>query len=125
VGGPFKILVADRNLLVVEALRDMFAELNNGICVLTANSLQDAIDVAQHEKPELIVVDAWIGSTDAGTVIRQVLEASPASAVFVMATTCDDDFAARMRRSGASGCCEKELIPASARAILDTVGGKR
>jgi DNA-binding NarL/FixJ family response regulator len=125
VGATFKILVADRNLLVVEALRDMFVELNNGVTLLTANSLKDAIHVSAREKPELIVVDAWIGSADAATVVRQLLEASPASGVFVIATNCDDDFVARMRRAGAKGCCEKEHIPASALAILDTVGAGR
>jgi DNA-binding NarL/FixJ family response regulator len=125
VRGAFKILIADRNVLVVEALRDMFVELNKGAFVLTANSLQDAVQIAEREKPELIVMDAWIGSADADSVVRQVLEGSPASAVFVVATGCDDNFVARMRLSGARGCCEKEQIPASAREILDAVRAGR
>jgi DNA-binding NarL/FixJ family response regulator len=116
--GRIQILVADRNVLVVEALLDLFVELNGGTPVLTAGTLQETLTIAQHEQPELIVIDAWIGA-DADQTIRDVVERSPRSAVFVMATNCDSQFERRMIRAGATGCCEKEAVPARARSILD------
>jgi DNA-binding NarL/FixJ family response regulator len=116
--GRFQILIADRNLLVVEAVEDLFVELNNGTPVLTAGSLQEMLTIAQREQPELIVIDPWIGA-DADQVVREVVEGSPRSTVFVMATNCDQAFERRMVRAGATGCCDKEEIPARARSILD------
>jgi DNA-binding NarL/FixJ family response regulator len=124
VRGRIQILIADRNVLVVEALVDLFVELNGGTPVLTAGSLQETLTIAQREQPELIMIDAWIGA-DADEAIRQVVERSPRSAVFVMATHCDPDFERRILRAGAISCCEKEAVPATARSILDAARARR
>ena len=113
-----RILVADRNVLVIEALEDLFVELNGGVQVLKAGSLQETLTIAERDQPELILIDAWIG-TDAEQTIRQVVEVSPRSAVYVTATNCDPDFELRVLRAGAKGCCEKEQIPARARSLVD------
>jgi len=109
---------------VVEALEDLFSELGDGTTVLTAASLSETLEIARREQPELIVIDAWMG-VDAGDAVRRLLECSPRSALFVMATNCDDEFDHRMRRAGAAGSCEKEQMPARARDILDTVKARR
>jgi DNA-binding NarL/FixJ family response regulator len=124
VGSPVRILIADRNSLVVEALEDLFVELGDGTTVLTAASFSETLEIARREQPELIVIDAWMG-VDAGDAVRRLLECSPRSALFVMATNCDDEFDRRMRRAGAAGSCEKEQMPAGARDILDTVKARR
>jgi len=95
-----------------------------GMTVMTAGGLAEALAVAQRAQPELIVLDAWIGA-DADSAVRQVLECSPDSAVFVMATDCDEVFEQRMRRAGAAGSFEKERMPAVAPSILDAVGARR
>ena len=123
VGGPLQILVADRNALVVEALEDLFVELSDAT-VITAGSLLETLAIAQRAQPELIVVDAWMGA-DAASAVRQVLECSPRSAVFVMATSSDEEFERRMRRAGAAGAFEKERMPAVAQSILDSVRARR
>lgn len=119
-----QILVADRNVLVVEALEDLFIELNGGAGVLTATSLEETLTIARREQPGLMVIDAWLNG-NADQAVRQVVQCSPRSAVFVMATDCDPDFVLRMLRAGASGCEEKEDMPARARSILDAAMAKR
>ncbi len=124
VGSPVRVLIADRHALVVEALEDLFVELDGGMTVLTAASLLETLQIARREQPELIVIDAWMG-VGADDAVRQVLECSPRSALFVMATDCDEEFERRMRRSGAAGCFEKEGMPAAAPLILDTLRARR
>jgi DNA-binding NarL/FixJ family response regulator len=124
MGDRIGILIVDRNVLVVEALQDLFAELNSGSPVLTAGSLQEALTIAQREQPELIVVDASMDA-DADQAVRQVVEGSPRSAVFVMATNCVPEFERLMLRAGATGCYEKEEMPARARSILDAAKARR
>ena len=99
-------------------------ELSGGTTVITAGSLAETLAMAKRAKPELIVLDAWIGA-DAESAVRQVLECSPRSAVFVMATDCDEYFEQRMRRAGAAGSFEKERMPAVAPAILDAARARR
>ncbi|HET9410472.1 MAG TPA: hypothetical protein VFO75_01190 [Candidatus Dormibacteraeota bacterium] len=120
MGSPLRILIADRNALVLEALEDLFVELDGDVSVLTAGSLIETLEIARREEPELIVIDAWMG-VDSDKAVRQVLECSPRSALFVMATNCDEEFERRMRQAGATGSCEKEEMPAGARHILDVV----
>jgi len=124
VGRPVRILIADRNALVVEAIEDLFADLDGATIVLTAASLLETLEIARREQPDLIVIDAWMG-IDAVDAVRQVLECSPRSALFVMATNCDEEFERRMRRAGATGACEKEEMPTGAHHILDTVKARR
>lgn len=124
MASPVRILIADRNALVVEALKDLFVELDGGAAVLTASSLMETVETARREQPDLIVIDAWMG-VDADKAVRQVLECSPRSAVFVMATNCDGEFGRRMAQAGATGSYEKEEMPAGARHILDTVRAGR
>jgi len=118
------MLIADRNALVVEAIEDLFAELDGVMTVLTAASLPETLAIARREQPDLIVINACMG-IEADDAVRQVLECSPGSALFVMATNCDDEFERRMRRAGATGAWEKEDMPAGARHILDTVMARR
>jgi DNA-binding NarL/FixJ family response regulator len=124
MGGQVRMLIADRNALMVEAVQDLFVELDGGASVLKAGSLPEALEIARREQPELIVIDAWMG-TEADDAVRQVLECSPGSALFVMATNCDDEFERRMRGAGATGAWEKEDMPAGARHILATVMARR
>jgi len=124
VGNPVRMLIADRNALVVEAVEDLFMELAGDATVLTAASLVETLDIARREQPDLIVINACMG-IEADDAVRQVLECSPGSALFVMATNCDEEFDRRMRRAGATGAWEKEDMPAGARHILDTVMARR
>jgi DNA-binding NarL/FixJ family response regulator len=125
MAGAVKILVADRSLLVVEALEAMFSELTGGAPVLRAMTLQETIRVVSREQPDLVFIDAWIDVFDAEGTVRHVLECSPASSVFVMSTRCDPDFALRMRRVGAKGCFEKETLPSIAQSLVDHSRAKR
>jgi DNA-binding NarL/FixJ family response regulator len=124
MGSQVRMLIADRNALVVEAIQDLFVELDGGASVLKAASLPETLEIARREQPELIVIDAWMG-IDAGDAVRQLLACSPRSALFVMVTECDEEFERRMRRAGATGAWEKEAMPAGARHILATVMARR
>ena len=115
------ILVADRSALVVEALEALFVELNDGNPVLTATSLVEALELAQREQPDLILLEAWMGTAAAEKSVRQVLERSPRSALFMMTTGRDPELDHRVRQAGARGCCDKEELAVIGRSLLDSV----
>jgi len=115
-----KILVAEGNALLAEAIGDLFAEANGGNPVLTARNLNETIDVAARETPDLVVIDHRIGRDSVDNAVREVLHRSPRSAVVVMTTNPDVTMASRMRALGAS-CIEKETLHSRARSLVDSV----
>jgi DNA-binding NarL/FixJ family response regulator len=115
------ILVADRNELVAEALRDAFLELIDAD-VQIATSLGQAILTVQRIPPDLVLVDAWISNSGIKHVVRQIKECSPDSKVFVMASHCDSALEQRARLVGATACYEKETVPGRVGAMLASLG---
>ena len=117
------ILVADPNVLVAEALRDAFLELIDAD-VLIAASLSQALPTVQQTPPDLVLIDAWIGTSGIEHVVRQIKECSPGSRVFVMASCCDSALKRRARLAGAAGCFEKETVPERVAAMLESLGAR-
>jgi DNA-binding NarL/FixJ family response regulator len=120
MGGTLvKILLADRSHLVLDALRDLFLQLGNGNRVVTADSLADAISQAEKERPQLVLVDAWIDRGGAERAVREILRGSPGSALYVMASNFDPDLRRRLGKAGARDCLEKMNLHATAPALLE------
>ncbi len=122
-GHDVKILVAEGNALLAEAIGDLFAEANDGHAVLIARNVPETLEVARREAPDLVVIDHWIGRGDAEGAVRAVLVESPRSAVYVMTTRVDDAMSSRFRALGAS-CIDKETLHDRARELVQAVRGE-
>jgi len=121
-GRDVKILVAESNQLLAEAIGDLFAEANDGHPVLTARSVPEAVEVARREAPDLVVIDHWIGRDSVEGAVRAVLVESPRSSVFVMTTRVDETMSSRIRSLGAA-CIDKETLHDRARELVESVRG--
>lgn len=124
-GKRTRILVADHNRLVVEALGALFEELVDLAEVTLAQSLDDAVEAAIRDQPDLVVFDAWLGDLDAAASIRKLLAASPHSSVVVIATKVDGALATALEQAGAAGFYEKESLPTLAHGIVAKLAGAR
>ncbi len=122
-GRAVKILVAERNDLLAEAIGDLFAEANGGLPVLTARSVAEALKMARHELPDLVLLDHRIGQENVETAVRDLRASSPTSAVIVITTGVDDAMVSRMRALGAR-CVEKDLLHDAAVTIVESVRRK-
>lgn len=120
-GHGLKILVAEGNRLLADALSDLFSELNGGLPVLTASTVGETLDVAARELPDLVIIDHWIGRGSVDVTVREILRRSPRSSVVVMATGVDEPTTLKMRSAGASRCVEKDDVVLTARSILESV----
>jgi len=118
-----KILVAEGNDLLAEAIADLFAEANGGLPVLTARSVAEAVTIVRHERPDLVLLDHRIGRENVESAVRDLRASSPKSAVIVITTGVDDALVSRMKALGAR-CVEKDLLHDAAPTILDSVRGK-
>lgn len=123
-GRDIKVLVADPSRLVAEALRDMFLEVDSSASVLTAHTPQEAVEIAVRERPDLIVIDAWMAHGDSLEVVRRLVETVPASELVVMATKVDEVLTSRMRTLGAATCIEKDRLPACAGFLVEQLASR-
>lgn len=116
-----KILVAEGNRLLADAIGDVFSELNGGTPVLTASTVGEAIDVAARELPDLVIIDHWIGRESVDITVREILRRSPMSSVVVMTTGIDEPTVSKLRTAGASRCVDKDHVLLTARSIVESV----
>src|SRR5437764_12471047 len=107
MGRPVRILIAEGNLLLGQALEGLFREFVRDASVCIADKFSDALAAAD-EHPDLILIDAWMDGGDAEMFVRRVVQRSPGSVVVVIATAVDSIFAAAIKRAGAAGCIEKD-----------------
>jgi DNA-binding NarL/FixJ family response regulator len=121
----FKILVAERNRLVAEAIRDVFLELTGDHQVSIANSLAAALIIAQRSSPDLLVVGMWLGGSSPEDMLRQLEECSPHARIMVTTSHIDPDLQRRALGAGAVECVERDQILTRAAGIVEQLGAGR
>ena len=121
-GRRVKILVAEGNGLLADALGDLFAEANGGSPVRTARTVIETLESAASDAPDLVVIDHSIGRGDVEATIRSVLARSPRSRVVVITSNVDEAMASRLHAAGASQCVNKDQLHASAGSIVQSAG---
>jgi DNA-binding NarL/FixJ family response regulator len=121
----FRILVAERNRMMAEAIRDVFVEATGDDQVSIANSLAAALLLAQRTTPDLMVLDIWLGGRSLEDALRQLKECSPRSVIIVAASHVDADLERRVLQAAGMGCVEKERLPAMAAGIIERLGAAR
>src|ERR1051326_8937086 len=99
---------------------DAFLEVAN-VDVRIATSLGEALLTTQRMRPDLVLVDVWIGRSGVEDLVRQLKECAPDARVFVMASHIDAGFEQRALRGGAAGCCVKLQVPGAVTAMLQAL----
>lgn len=117
------VLLVESSQLVLEALADMLSELDAITVVGTATNLSAALMLAERERPDLVLVDAWTGAVGVTALVGQFRTRSPSSAVAITASRCDAEIARRAAQAGALGCFEKDSLLAAMPGLLGGLGG--
>src|SRR5579859_5618236 len=89
------VLLVESSQLVLEAIADMLSELDAISVVGTTTNLSAALALAERERPDLVLVDAWTGDVGVTALVGQFRTRSPSSAVAITASHCDADIATR------------------------------
>ena len=118
----FTVLVVESSQLVLDAIADMLRELAGVTVVGTASNLSRALMLAERERPDLVLVDAWMGAVGVAALVGQFRARSPGSAVAITASRCDADIAGRATQAGALGCFEKDSLLAAMPGLLRRLG---
>jgi CheY-like chemotaxis protein len=115
-----KVLVVEDNLMNLELVSDLLE--SRGYLVIQAKSGQDALVLAEAEKPDLILMDIQLPGMDGLEVTRKLKKNANTSEINVVALTAhamrgDEE---KARAAGCSGYIAK---PIDTRDFITTVAG--
>jgi CheY-like chemotaxis protein len=101
-----KVLVVDDTDHVRNMLVDML-ELDGFRVVGTAQSGQQAIDLADAANPDVVVMDYKMPEMDGLTAARSIKDARPSQAIILYTAYMDPELETRAKQSGVALCVGK------------------
>ncbi len=120
---PLRVLVADDDHLLRQAVRDMLTRAGMTV-VGEATNGRDALRMARHYKPDVVVLDVVMPSMDGLTALDQMGRDDAITARVVMLSVHGDhDVAFVALRKGALGYLDKEHDLATLPRVLRDVAG--
>jgi two-component system, NarL family, response regulator LiaR len=120
---PLRVVIVDDDPLARRAIRDALQQA--GIVVIAeAVDGHDAIQLAVHYSPDVVLMDVVMPRLDGMTATRRIIEQAPGVSVVMLSANDDDDVGLLCLRAGASGFLTKNVdLDVLARALrAATVG---
>lgn len=135
-----KVLIADDQEIVCEGLKKILQSDADLQVIAIAHNGQQAIELIEHQRPDLVLMDLQMPIMNGVQAIRQLRKTDPNLPVLVLTTYTDDKWLFDAIRAGANGYLLKDrprqelvdaikgtvagesyLDPAVTKRILDTV----
>ena len=114
-----RILIADDHRLFRDGLRRILEDRPEFTVVAEAATGIEAVELAREYKPDVAVVDVGMPELNGVEATRQILRASPKTAVLILSMHGDERYVRRSRLSGAKGYLLKDAAEEGlAQAIL-------
>jgi two-component system response regulator NreC len=123
---PVTILLADDHHLVRQGLRALLERQDEFHVVAEASNGLEAIKLAEHLHPDVLIVDVMMPGLGGLEVTRQVCQRLPYTRVIVLSMYANEAYVLEALRSGAAGYVLKDAsISELVQAVRDVVGGGR
>ena len=113
-----KVLLVDDHEIVREGLSAVLATANDIEIVGQAGTQQQAVEVCQQCKPDIILMDVRLADGSGIEACREILEQTPEIRVLMLTSYPDDDAVFASIMAGASGYLLKEV---SAKSIVEGI----
>ena len=105
---PIRVLIADDQRVVRDGLT-MLVGLMDGVEVVgTAGDGREAVDRAEHEQPDVVLMDLRMPGLDGAEATHQIRAALPHTQVLVLTTYADDESLFPALQAGARGYLTKD-----------------
>ena len=116
------ILVVDDNRRYRGVLQNMITKICPQAILYEAQNIQTAVQLAQHLKPQMILMDVVLGDEDGITCTRRVKAISPQSRVILISAYPDREFHRLGLQAGAAAFLDKkDLNTATLRQVIEDV----
>lgn len=116
-----RVLIADPDPLARRIIRDALQERPGFVVPAEAADGVEAVELALHYRPELVLTEAALGRLDGVEVARRITEAAPEVRVVILASVDDEQLQLRALRAGASGFLPKSVDMDAMRQALRAV----
>ncbi len=118
-----QVLVVDDQAPFREAARAVLARIQGFALVAEATSGEEAVELADQLRPDLVLMDINMGAMDGIEATRRIVADQPAVAVILVSTYDLADLPTEARRSGAIAYVNKdELSPRVVRQLWESGG---
>ncbi|WP_193213576.1 response regulator [Luteolibacter marinus] len=97
------LLIVDDHPIIVVAVKSLIETKLQGYEPHSANTREEALELARVLEPDLAVVDVMLPDGDGLELIRQIKEISPNCRVLVFSMQCELRYGPRAFRAGANG----------------------
>src|SRR5262245_10788523 len=108
IGEPIRVCIIEDHVMVREGIRRLLETDPHIDVVGEATNRQEAFEVAQHEQPNLFLVDVMLGQEAAGDLLGELLAGCERSRAILLTGTSDVQELERAIEAGASGLVFKE-----------------
>ena len=120
-----RVLIADDQRVVREGL-SMLVGLIEGVEVVgTASDGIEAVDLAQAEKPDVVLMDLRMPNMDGAEATRRIRAALPETQVLVLTTYADDESLFPALQAGARGYLTKDASAEEIEQAIQAVAAGR
>lgn len=114
-----RVLIADDHRLFRDGLRHILEDRDHFEVVAEAGTGLEAVELARLHRPDVAVVDVTMPELNGTEATRQILKASPRTAVLMLSMHADERYVRRSRAAGAKGYLLKDTAEEGlAQAIL-------
>jgi two-component system, NarL family, response regulator LiaR len=120
-----RVIVADADPLARRVIRDALQDDGAFVVVAEACDGVEAVELALHYQPELVVMEPTLPRLDGLDATRRIVEQAPKVQVVMLSAVTDPDLGVRSLRAGAIGFISKEVeMGVIAQALLAVVRGE-
>lgn len=105
---PLTILIADDHALLLEAVGDRLEREADFTVVARVYNADDAVDMAQHHKPDVVLLDIDLPGKASFDAARQIKAERPETHIIYLSAFSSDRYIEDALRSGCSGYLTKD-----------------
>jgi DNA-binding NarL/FixJ family response regulator len=107
-GGPARLVLVDDHKLARDGLRDILTDVPDVEIVGEAADGREALELCQHARPDLVLMDLRMPRMDGLEATRQIKRKHPKTSVLVMTMHENPDYLLEALRAGAAGYLLKD-----------------
>jgi two-component system response regulator NreC len=114
---PIRVCIADDHGVVRTGLKAMLGAATDIVVVGEAEDGEEAVALAEHLKPDVIVMDLSMGNMDGAAATRAIVDRGLRTRVLVLTVHAEDDWVLPALEAGAAGyvmkgAADRELVKA-------------